>query len=229
MNFSNVLYYFQVLITLVCPGQQPETVQKKRRSQTSHFIQVFSDSDHMMDAPTFPIVLVSNGIHHIVPTRLITIEKLLDWRKGLAFHNLNQVKALWSEPELDYMLIKNPDSEFSAVITQNLNKLQSAIRLLLQKRADKATGLKLSTDCTCMPHDPAFGVKYSFKGLMIAKVCPDLPTEADLEVATTPVGPALSAPACCQYSSVRVPQPSQPPFPTSQPVKLSQIISYFRI
>ena len=119
----------------------------------------------------------------------------MDWRKGLALHHFNQAKALWSEADLDYMLIKSPDSEFNAVIAQNSNKLQSATRMLLKKRADKVTGLKLSTDCTHMPHDPAFGVEYSFKGSMIAQVCPDLPTEADLEVAATPVGPALSAPA----------------------------------
>ena len=32
----------------------------------------------MLDAPTFPVVLVSNGIHHIVPTKLLTVEKLVD-------------------------------------------------------------------------------------------------------------------------------------------------------
>ena len=90
----------------------------------------------------FPVVLVSNGIHHIVPTKLLTVEKLVGWRVGLALHHLNQARALWSEADLDYMLVKNPDPEFSQIISDNLNKMQSATRLLLQKRADKATGLK---------------------------------------------------------------------------------------
>ena len=79
----------------------------------------------MMDAPTFPIVLVSNGIHQIVPTRLIIVEKLVDCRLGLSLHHLNQAKARWSEADFDYMLIKNPDPEFSALSTLNFNKLVS--------------------------------------------------------------------------------------------------------
>ena len=84
-----ILNIFQIPIALVCPGQQPQTLQQKRCAQTSGFIQVFSDNDHMLDAPTFPVVLVSNGIHHIVPTKLLTVEKLVDWRLGLALHHLN--------------------------------------------------------------------------------------------------------------------------------------------
>ena len=192
-------------IALVCPGQQPETLQQKRCAQTSGFIQVFSDNDHMLDAPTFPVVLVSNGIHHIVPTKLLTVEKLVDWRVGLALHHLNQARALWSEADLDYMLVKNPDPEFSQIISDNLNKMQSATRLLLQKRADKATGLKSSTDCTHLGADPAFGVKFTFKGQMLAQVHPDLPTEPDLEVPATPAFPALSTPA---------PRPALPSLPS---------------
>ena len=206
----------------------------------------------MLDAPTFPIVLVSNGIHHIVPTKLITVEKLVDWRVGLAVHHLNQARALWAEADLDYMLVKNPDPEFSQIVTDNLNKMQSATRLLLQKRAEKATGLKLLINCTHMPVDPAFGVKYSFKGSMIAQICPDLPTDADLEVPSTPSVPALPAPALPSlppaeastssagataenpiiFSSdsdvgstpARVPQSGEPPFPTSQPIKSSKLV-----
>ena len=206
----------------------------------------------MLDAPTFPIVLVSNRIHHIVPTKLITVEKLVDWRVGLAVHHLNQARALWAEADLDYMLVKNPDPEFSQIITDNSNKMQSATRLLLQKRAEKATGLKLLLDCTHMPVDPAIGVKYSFKGSMIAQICPDLPTDADLEVPSTSSVPALPAPALPSlppaeastssagataenpiiFSSdsdvgstpARVPQSGEPPFPTSQPIKSSKLV-----
>ena len=100
-------------------------MQQKRCSQTFAFIKVLRDSDYMMDAPTFPIGLVSNGIHHIVPTRLIIVEKLVDWRIGLALHHLNQANALWSEADFNYMLTKNPDPEFSAVSTLNFNQLVS--------------------------------------------------------------------------------------------------------
>ena len=37
-------------------------------------------------------------------TRLISVEKLVNLRVGLALHYLNQAKALWSEADLDYML-----------------------------------------------------------------------------------------------------------------------------
>ena len=149
----------------------------------------------MLDAPTFPIVLVSNGIHHIVPTKLLTVEKLVDWRLGLALHHLNQARALWSEADLDYMLVKNPDPEFSQIISENLNKLQTSTRLLIQKRANKATGLKSSIDCTHMLPDETFGTKYTFKGAMVAQVRPDLPREENFELPATPTAPTLSTPA----------------------------------
>ena len=70
---------------MVC--KQPSTIQEKRVCTSSGFVQVFSHADEKMDLPTFPIVLVSNGIHHIVGTKLITDAKLVDWRMNLSqFH-----------------------------------------------------------------------------------------------------------------------------------------------
>ena len=102
---------------------------------------------------------------------------------------------MWSEADLDYMLVKNPDPEFSQIISENLNKLQSSTRLLIQKRAYKATGLKSSIDCTHMLPDETFGTKYTFKGAMVAQVCPDLPREENFELPATPAAPTVSTPA----------------------------------
>ena len=139
----------------------------------------------MMDAPTFPIGLVSNGIHHIVTTRLIIVEKLVDSRIGLALHHLNQANALWSEADFNYMLTKNPDPEFSAVSTLNFNQLVSNKNASAKKRADKATGLKLSTDCTHMPHDWAFGVKYSSKNPWLPRSALPFPLKSESQEAFT--------------------------------------------
>ena len=102
---------------------------------------------------------------------------------------------MWSEADLDYMLVKKPDPEFSQIISENLNKLQSSTRLLIQKRAYKATGLKSSIDCTHMLSDETFGTKYTFKGAMVAQVCPDLPREENFELPATPAAPTVSTPA----------------------------------
>ena len=64
----------QIPIALIAPGKQPTTVQEKRACTSSGFTQVFSNSDYMLDLPAFPIVLVSNGIHHIVPTVVSSIK-----------------------------------------------------------------------------------------------------------------------------------------------------------
>ena len=202
----------------------------------------------MLDAPTFPIVIVSNGIHHIVPTKLLTVEKLVDWRLGLALHHLNQARALWSQADLDYMLVKNPDPEFSQIISENLNKMQSSTRLLLQESADRATGLKSSIDCTHMLPDETFGTKYTFKGTMDTQVCPDLPSEHHFEMPPTPAAPTLptsapplpSLPAEASTSTTTgtdcgttADNPiifssdselGTTPVPTSQPIKSSKVV-----
>ena len=202
----------------------------------------------MLDAPTFPVVIVSNGIHHIVPTKLLTVDKLVDWRLGLALHHLNQARVLWSEADLDYMLVKNPDPEFSQINSENLNKMHSSLRLLLQKSADKATGLKSSIGCTHMLPDETFSTKYTSKGAMDTQVHPDLPSEHHFELPPTPAAPTLptsapplpSLPAEASTSTTTgtdcgttADNPiifssdselGTAPVPTSQPIKSSKVV-----
>ena len=97
---KNYIAFFQIPITLVAPGKQPVTVQEKRACTSSGFTQVFSNADHHLDLPAFPIVLVSNGIHHMIPTAISSIRKLIDWRLGLSLYHLSQSRALFDEAQV---------------------------------------------------------------------------------------------------------------------------------
>ena len=126
---------------LVCPGKQPSTIQEKRVCTSSGFVQVFSNADEKMDLPTFPIVLVSNGIHHIVGTKLITPSKLVDWRMNLSYFHLAQSQKLWQEAQVDMLMeTGNPDSEYIRVLGNTFNQLASTTKQLLDLRAKKVTG-----------------------------------------------------------------------------------------
>ena len=155
---------------------------------------------------------------------------------------------MWSEADLDYMLVKNPDPEFSHIISENLNKMHSSLRLLLQKSADKATGLKSSISCTHMLPDEIFTTKYTFKGAMDTQVCPHLPSEHHFELPPSPAAPTLptsapplpSLPAEASTSTTTgtdcgttADNPiifssdselGTAPVPTSQPIKSSKVV-----
>ena len=97
--------------------------QYKRKGCTSSgFVQVFSHADEKMDLPNFPIVLVSNGTHHIVGTKLITASKLVDWRMNLSQFHLAQSQKLWEEAQVDMLMEPgNPDSEYIGVLDNTFN------------------------------------------------------------------------------------------------------------
>ena len=192
--YNNILY-LQIPIALVVPGAQPETIQQKRAAQTSGFVQVFSEIDHKMENPQFPVVLVSNGIHHVVPTQLMSVTKLVDWRLGLCMHQLNQAKALWEEAQLDYTQEKNYDPEFIRVIDTNFLQMIGSTRLLLQKRADRATGICKIVEATHLGPDKSFGSEFTHRGSGVAHMRPDLPQDSKFDNPVTPKTPAISAPA----------------------------------
>ena len=132
---------FQIPIALVAPGKQPVTIQEKRACTSSGFTQVFSNADHHLDLPAFPIVLVSNGIHHMIPTAISSINKLIDCRLGLSLYHLRQSRALFDEAQVEMLLDKNPDTEFVKCQTQLFINLSSTAKQLLQTRAKYATGV----------------------------------------------------------------------------------------
>ena len=117
LQFLTVFFFLQIPIALVSPGKQPSTTQEKRICSTSGWTQVFSNADHSMDLPTFPIVLVCNGIHHIVPSKYINVSKLTDWRLGLILEHLKVVRNLWQEAQVEMMLEPVVDQEFIKVET----------------------------------------------------------------------------------------------------------------
>ena len=107
-----------------------------------------------MDLPTFPIVLVSNGIHHIVGTKLITAAKLVDWRMNLSQFHLAQSQKLWQEAQVDMLMEPgNPDSEYIRVLDNTFNQLASTTKQLLDLRAKKATGTSKIIDCNILTTD----------------------------------------------------------------------------
>ena len=126
---------------MVSPGKQPSTTQEKRICSTSGWTQVFSNADHSMDLPTFPIVLVCNGIHHIVPSKYINVSKLTDWRLGLILEHMKVVRNLWQEAQVEMMLEPVVDHDFIKVETGVLSQLEVTARKLLEFRAKKATGV----------------------------------------------------------------------------------------
>ena len=128
-------------MAMVCPGKQPTTIQEKRSCTSSGFVQVFSRSDEQMDLPTFPIVLVSNGIHHIVGTKLMSASKLVDWRIALAHYHLSQSQKLWEEAQIEMLMEKQHDTEYMRVIDQAFVNLAGATKQLLDIRGKKATGV----------------------------------------------------------------------------------------
>ena len=139
---------------MVCLGKQPSTIQEKRVCTSSGFVQVFSHAHEKMDLPTFPIVLVSNGIHHIVGTKLITSSKLVDWRMNLSQFHLAQSPKLWQEAQVDMLMeLGNPDSEYIRVLDNTFNQLASTTKQLLDLRAKKATGTSKIIDCNILTTD----------------------------------------------------------------------------
>ena len=138
---KNYIVFLQIPIALVAPGKQPVTVQEKRACTSSGFTQVFSNADHHLDLPAFPIVLVSNGIYHMIPTAISSTKKLIDWRLGLSLYHLTQSRALFDEAQVEMLLDKNPDTEFVKCQTQLFINLSSTAKQFLQTRAKHATGV----------------------------------------------------------------------------------------
>ena len=127
---------------MACPGKQPTTIQEKRSCTASGFVQVFSRSDEHMDLPTFPIVLVLNGIHHIVGTKLISASKLVEWRIALSHYHLTQSQKLWEEAKLEMLMEKqSPDSEYIKIIDNAFVNLAPTTKQLLDIRGKKATAV----------------------------------------------------------------------------------------
>ena len=236
---------------MVCLGKQPSTIQEKRVCTSSGFVQVFSHADEKMDLPTFPIVLVSNGIHHIVGTKLITASKLVDWRMNLSQFHLAQSQKLWQEAQVDMLMEPgNPDSEYIRVLDNTFNQLASTTKQLLDLRAKKATGTSKIIDCNILttdkpPSNPHKGTLKTFG------THPELPSEPDIDVITSAAATSTTATsttssitkASSEFSSP--PLPSLPlmagqsssmpiaissesdvePVPTSNPIPSSQLIT----
>ena len=161
-------FLLQIPIVLLAPGKQPVTVEEKRACSSSGFTQVFSSADHHMDLPCFPIVLVSNGIHHIIPTVLTKVKKLIDWRLGLSLFHLNQSRKLFEEAQVEMLLEKDPDGEFVEVQTGLFTQLHATAKKLLETRAKKATGISSITSQNTLTGDlhQVQGTAFSYKGTL---------------------------------------------------------------
>ena len=159
------IVFFQIPIALVASGKQPVTVQEKRACTSGGFTQVFSNADHHLDLPAFPIVLVSNGIHHMIPTAISSTKKQIDWRLGLSLYHLTQSRALFDEAQVEMLLHKNPDTEFVKCQTQLFINLSSTVKQFLQTRAKHATGVSaISSKATlCGDTSKSFAYKGQIK------------------------------------------------------------------
>ena len=115
-----------------------------------------------MDLPAFPIVLVCNGIHHIVPTCVSSIKKLVDWRLGLSLYHLKQARVLFDEAQVEMLLEQHPDPEFIKVQTQLFINLSSTGKKLLETRAKSAAGVAAIASKATMGSDTS--APFSYKG-----------------------------------------------------------------
>ena len=159
---KNYIVFFKIPIALVAPGKQPVTVQEKRACTSSGFTQVFSNADHHLDSPAFPIVLVSNGIHHMIPTAISSTKKLIDWRLGLSLYHLTQSRALFDKAQVEMLLDKNPDTEFVKCQTQLFINLSSTAKQLVQTRAKHATGVSAISSKATLGGDTS--KSFAYKG-----------------------------------------------------------------
>ena len=189
-------FWLQIPIVLLAPGKQPVTVEEKRACSSSGFTQVFSSADHHMDLPCFPIVLVSNGIHHIVPTVLTKVKKLIDWRLGLSLFHLNQSRKLFEEAQVEMLLEEDPDGEFLQVQTGLFTQLHVTAKKLLETRAKKATGISSITSQNTLTGDlhQVQGTAFSYKGTLKSFPVPH-PQGSDPGLTSDKEGSAITAEA----------------------------------
>ena len=233
---------------MIGPGEQPTTIQDKRAAQTSGFTQVFSEQDSKIDSPNFPIVLVSNGIHHMVPTKKLSFEHFTNWKLGLVKHHLNQAVALWKEVDP-----KPTDGDFDNVQTELFGKLLNTSKDLVSSRVNpKRDQVTVKTH---LGGDP--GKEFPFTGNFVPSKKQDFPSDIPIRSISTPAAAALlpvpkpSVPGTSDTnpiifsdsdasaserreedvqpstSQMDIPVPtSQPtPFPTSQPIPSQSVIT----
>ena len=214
---------------MVCPGKQPSTIQEKRVCTSSGFVQVFSKADEKMDLPTFPIVLFSNGIHHIVGTKLIHTSKLMDKRMNLSYYHLAQSQKLWEDTQVDMLMEPgNPDSEYIKVLDNTFSQLASTTKQLLDLRGEKAIGTSKIISCNILttdkpPSNPHKGT------LKIFGTHPQFPTEPDIDFVTTTATTTTTATSTSSSSSTTKassefsppPLPSLPGHSSTMPIAIS--------
>ena len=93
----------------------------------------------------------------------------------------NQAKALWEEAQLDYSQEQNYDPEFIRVIDTNFMQMIGSTRLLLQKRADRATGISKIVDATHLGSDKSFTNEFTHSGSGVAHMRPEEARKNDLD------------------------------------------------
>ena len=205
-----------------------------------------------MDLPTFRIVLVSNGIHHIVGTKLITAAKLVDWKMNLSQFHLAQSQKLWQEAQVNMLMEPgNPDSEYIRVLDNTFNQLASTTKQLLDLRAKKATGTSKIIGCNILTTDKPSSNPH--KGtLKTSGAHAELASEPDIDLITTAATTTTTTTSTSSSSITKAssefsppPLPSLPfmggqsstmpiaissesdvePVPTSNPIPSSQLIT----
>ena len=199
-------------------------MQEKRACTSSGFTQVFSNADHHIDLPAFPIVLVSNGIHHIVPTVVSSIKKLVDWRLGLSLYHLTQSRQLFDEAQVEMLLEKNPDPEFIRVQSDIFSHLSSTGKKLIETRAKAAPGVAAIASKASMGSETSqpFAYKGQIKGfpdyhqivLKAGYSSDDVPSSSTTDTAAATRAAGTTAPAK-PTTTPAPPLPSLPSLPQS--------------